>query len=54
MPVPANPLTTSMAVMPHRDVDRALEMAMSLDIPYLIKAKNKPCILRAPSLLKQR
>lgn len=34
MPIPGNLLTTAMAVMPHRDVSRALEMAMSLDIPF--------------------
>ncbi len=34
MPIPGNLLTTAMAVMPHRDVNRALEMAMSLDIPF--------------------
>jgi len=34
MSIPGNLLTTAMAVMPHRDVDRALEMALSLDIPY--------------------
>lgn len=34
MPIPGNLLTTAMAVMPHTDVDRALEMAMSLDIPF--------------------
>ena len=34
MTIPGNLLTTAMAVMPHRDVDRALEVAMSLDIPY--------------------
>jgi len=34
MPVPGNLLTTAMAVMPHRDVDRALEMALSLDVPF--------------------
>jgi hypothetical protein len=34
MPIPGNLLTTAMAVMPHRDVDRALEMAMTLDIPF--------------------
>jgi hypothetical protein len=34
MPIPGNLLTTVMAVMPHRDVDRALEMAMSLDMPF--------------------
>ncbi|MBW1816656.1 MAG: hypothetical protein JRJ60_05785 [Deltaproteobacteria bacterium] len=34
MPIPGNLLTTAMAVMPHRDVDRALEFALSLDIPF--------------------
>jgi hypothetical protein len=34
MPIPGSLLTTAMAVMPHRDVDRALEMALSLDIPF--------------------
>lgn len=34
MPIPGNLLTTAMAVMPHKDIDRALEMAMSLDIPF--------------------
>ena len=34
MPVPGNLLTTAMAVMPHRDVGRALKMALSLDIPF--------------------
>ncbi|MBW1980757.1 MAG: hypothetical protein JRJ12_06010 [Deltaproteobacteria bacterium] len=34
MPIPGNLLTTAMAVMPHKDVDRALEMALSLDVPY--------------------
>ncbi len=29
-----NLLTTAMAVMPHRDVDRALETALSLDVPF--------------------
>lgn len=32
--IPGNLLTTAMAVMPHKDVDRALEMALSLDIPF--------------------
>ena len=27
-------MTTAMGVMPHTDVDRALELAMSLDVPY--------------------
>ncbi|UCG13049.1 MAG: hypothetical protein JSU72_00695 [Deltaproteobacteria bacterium] len=34
MPIPGNLLTTAMAVMPHTDVDRALEMALSLDVPF--------------------
>jgi hypothetical protein len=34
MAVPGNLLTTAMAVMPHTNVDRALEMALSLDIPF--------------------
>lgn len=32
MPIPGNLLTTAMAVMPHTSVDRALEVALSLDI----------------------
>ncbi len=34
MPIPGNLLTTAMAVMPHTDIDRAMEIALSLDIPY--------------------
>lgn len=34
MPIPGNLLTTAMAVMPHKDVDRALEQALSLDVPF--------------------
>ena len=34
MSIPGNLLTTAMAVMPHKDVDRALEMALSLNIPF--------------------
>jgi len=34
MPIPGNLLTTAMAVMPHTDVDQALETALSLDIPF--------------------
>lgn len=34
MSIPGNLLTTAMAVMPHKDVDRALETALSLDIPF--------------------
>jgi hypothetical protein len=34
MPIPGNLLTTAMAVMPHTDVDRALALSLSLDIPF--------------------
>jgi hypothetical protein len=34
MAIPGNLLTTAMAVMPHRDADRALEVALSLDVPF--------------------
>ncbi len=34
MPIPGNLLTTAMAVMPHQDIDRALEVALSLDVPF--------------------
>ena len=34
MSIPGNLYTTAMAVMPHRDVDRALEVALSMDIPF--------------------
>ena len=34
MPIPGNLLTTAMAVMPHTDVDRALETALTMDIPF--------------------
>ena len=32
--IPGNLLTTAMAVMPHTDVNRALEMALTLDVPF--------------------
>ena len=34
MPIPGNLLTTAMAVMPHTDADRAMQTALSLDIPF--------------------
>ncbi len=34
MPIPGNLLTTAMAVMPHRDAEQALKLALSLDIPF--------------------
>ena len=40
MPIPGNLLTTAMAVMPHTDVDRALEVALSLDIPFWPQLPN--------------
>ena len=40
MPIPGNLLTTAMAVMPHIDVDRALETALSLDIPFWPQLPN--------------
>ncbi len=32
--IPGNLLTTAMAVMPHQDADKALQTALSLDIPF--------------------
>ena len=40
MPIPGNLLTTAMAVMPHTDVDQALEDALSLDIPFWPQLPN--------------
>ena len=34
MPIPGNLLTTAMAVMPHTDAGAALDVALSLDIPF--------------------
>ncbi len=34
MPIPGGFLTTAMAVMPHRDAATALDLALSLDIPF--------------------
>lgn len=34
MTIPGNLKTTAMAVMPHKDADRALELALSMDIPF--------------------
>ena len=39
-PIPGNLLTTAMAVMPHTDVSRALEMALSLDVPFWPQLPN--------------
>lgn len=40
MPIPGNLLTTAMAVMPHTDVDRAMETALSLDVPFWPQLPN--------------
>jgi len=40
MPIPGNLLTTAMAVMPHTDVSRALDMALSLDVPFWPQLPN--------------
>ena len=34
MSIPGNLLTTAMAVMPHKDANRALELALSMDVPF--------------------
>ncbi|NPA24732.1 MAG: hypothetical protein GXO34_02770 [Deltaproteobacteria bacterium] len=34
MTLPGNLMTTAMAVMPHTDIDEALNLALSLDIPF--------------------
>jgi hypothetical protein len=34
LPIPGNLLTTAMAVMPHTDPERALQAALSMDIPF--------------------
>ncbi len=34
MTIPGNLKTTAMAVMPHKDADRALDLALSVDIPF--------------------
>ncbi|MFZ0132336.1 MAG: hypothetical protein WAK95_07325 [Desulfobacterales bacterium] len=39
-PIPGKLLTTAMAVMPHTDVSRALEMALSLDVPFWPQLPN--------------
>ena len=34
MAIPGNLLTTAMAIMPHRNVNQALELVLSLDVPF--------------------
>lgn len=38
--IPGNLLTTAMAVMPHTDVERALAVALSLDVPFWPQLPN--------------
>jgi hypothetical protein len=38
--MPGNLLTTAMAVMPHTDVVRALDMALSMDVPFWPQLPN--------------
>jgi len=40
MVIPGNLLTTAMAVMPHTNVERALETALSLDVPFWPQLPN--------------
>ncbi len=40
MTIPGNLLTTAMAVMPHTDIDRALETALTLDVPFWPQLPN--------------
>jgi hypothetical protein len=38
--IPGNLLTTAMAVMPHTNVERALEVALTLDVPFWPQLPN--------------
>ena len=40
MPIPGNLLTTAMAVMPQKNVEEALELALSLDVPFWPQLPN--------------
>lgn len=40
MPIPGKLMTTAMAVMPHTDVDRALETALTMDVPFWPQLPN--------------
>ena len=40
MAIPGHLLTTAMAVMPHTDVERALDVALSLDVPFWPQLPN--------------
>ena len=54
MPIPGNLLTTAMAVMPHRDVDRAIETALFMDVPsgpnFHSTATMKTCMSRRQNI----
>ncbi len=40
MPIPGNLLTTAMAVMPHKNVEEALKLALTLDVPFWPQLPN--------------
>ena len=40
MPIPGYLLTTAMAVMPQTDVSQALELALTLDVPFWLQLPN--------------
>jgi hypothetical protein len=40
MPIPGNLLTTAMAVMPQTDVNQALDLALTLDVPFWPQLPN--------------
>lgn len=40
MPIPGNLLTTAMAVMPQTNVQQALDLALSLDVPFWPQLPN--------------
>jgi len=40
MTIPGDLNTTAMAVMPHKDADRALEFALSMDIPFVCSGRR--------------
>lgn len=40
MAIPGNLLTTAMAVIPHKNADRALESALSVDVPFCPQLPN--------------
>ena len=40
MPIPGNLLTTAMAVMPQTDVQQALDLALTLYVPFWAQLPN--------------